>query len=395
MTNAVLVLNAGSSSVKFAVYTLGAGSEPELQFKGQMEGIGSDPAFAVKNARGEKIYDHDEWPRGSPLRHDGAIRFILDWLRADMSQFTIVGAGHRVVHGGIGFTRAVKVDDTVVEELERLTPLAPLHQPHNIAAIRAMASVDPAVPQVACFDTAFHATQPRVARMFALPRDLMDAGIRRYGFHGLSYEYIARRLPDVAPEAKRVVVAHLGSGASMCAIKDGRSLESTMGFTAVDGLPMGTRTGALDPGVILYLMQRHGYDAVAIETLLYKRSGLLGVSGVSNDMRDLMASDNPFAAQAVDLFIYQVNKFLGALAAALEGLDAVVFTAGIGENAPEVRARVCKSAAWLGITLDEDANAKRGPRISTADSRTSAWVIPTDEERMIAIHTQDVLFNAA
>jgi acetate kinase len=391
MTDAVLVLNAGSSSVKFAVYSGGDSAEPELAFKGQLEGIGSDPSFAVKNEHGETIDERDEWPRGSPLRHAGAIRYILDWLHSEAAQYSIVGAGHRVVHGGVAFTQPVLVEDGVTGELEQLSPLAPLHQPHNLAAIRALASVDPELPQVACFDTAFHATQPRVARMFALPRELMDAGIRRYGFHGLSYEYISRRLPTLAPQAKRVVVAHLGSGASMCAIRDGHSIESTMGFTAVDGLPMGTRTGALDPGVLLYLMQTHGYDAVAIETLLYKRSGLLGVSGVSNDMRDLMASDNPYAAQAVDLFVYQVNKFLGALAAALQGLDALVFTAGIGENNAEIRARVCAAAGWLGVTLDREANGRCGPCITTAESRVSAWVIPTDEERMIAIHTRNVL----
>jgi acetate kinase len=391
MTEAVLVLNAGSSSIKFAVFVAGDDSEPDLLFKGQLEGIGSDPSFAVRDGRGEVVEERDEWPRGSPLRHSGAIRYILDWLREQASQLTIVGAGHRVVHGGVAFTDAVKVDGAVIEELDRLASLAPLHQPHNIAAIRALADVDPDLPQVACFDTGFHATQPRVAKMFALPRELMAAGIRRYGFHGLSYEYIARRLPAYAPAAERVVVAHLGSGASMCAIRNGRSVESTMGFTAVDGLPMGTRTGALDPGVILYLMQAHGYDAAAVETLLYRRSGLLGVSGFSNDMRDLLASNNPHAAQAVDLFLYQIGKFLGALTAALRGLDALVFTAGIGENTPEVRARVCDDACWLGIRLDNDANARGGPCITTPDSSVSAWVIPTDEERMIAIHTHDVL----
>jgi len=395
MTDAVLVLNAGSSSVKFAVFVECDGSEPELLLKGQLEGIGSDPSFAVKNGHGEVVDERDEWPRGSPLRHAGAIRYILDWLRAQAKQVTIVGAGHRVVHGGLAYTSAVRIDAEVSEELKRLVSLAPLHQPHNLAAIEAVATVDPGLPQVACFDTAFHATQPRVAKMFALPRELMEAGIRRYGFHGLSYEYIARRLPSFAPAAERVVVAHLGSGASMCAIRSGHSLDSTMGFTAVDGLPMGTRTGALDPGVILYLVQSHGYDAAALETLLYRRSGLLGVSGVSNDMRDLMASNNPYAAQAVDLFVYQIGKFLGALTAVLRGLDAFVFTAGIGEHAPEIRARVCDDASWLGVELDRDANAHGGPCITTPHSKVSAWVIPTDEERMIAIHTRDVLSKPA
>lgn len=273
MTDAILVLNAGSSSLKFAVFSGGGITELDLAFKGQLDGIGSDPAFAVKNDQGETIDEHDEWPRGSTLNHEGAIRFILNWLRSEASRFDLVGAGHRVVHGGASFTRAVRVDDSVIAKLETLIPLAPLHQPHNIAAIRAVSHADPGIPQVACFDTAFHATQPLVAKTFALPRELTDAGIRRYGFHGLSYEYIARRLPSLAPAAKNVVVAHLGSGASMCAIKDGRSIESSMGFTAVDGLPMGTRTGALDPGVVLYLMQTKGYEAADVEALLYKRSG--------------------------------------------------------------------------------------------------------------------------
>jgi acetate kinase len=391
MTDAVLVINAGSSSIKFAVFVDGEGSEPQLLFKGQLEGIGSDPSFAVKDPSGAVIDERDEWPRGSPLRHVGAIRYILGWLRDQGTKLSLVGAGHRVVHGGVAYTDAVRVDASVIQDLEQFNPLAPLHQPHNIAAIRALADVDPDLPQVACFDTAFHATQPRVAKMFALPRELMDSGIRRYGFHGLSYEYIARRLPDVVPAAERVVVAHLGSGASMCAIANGRSVESTMGFTAVDGLPMGTRTGALDPGVLLFLMQTRGYDVAAIETLLYRQSGLLGVSGVSNDMRDLLASSNPHARQAVDLFVYHIRKNLGALTAALGGLDALVFTAGIGENAPEIRAMVCEGASWLGVRLDADANARRGPCITTPDSKVSAWVIPTDEEGMIAIHTRRVL----
>jgi acetate kinase len=391
MSDALLVLNAGSSSIKFAVVVDGAAAEPDLWLKGQLEGIGSDPSFTVKNGAGVLIDQRDEWPRGSPLRHTGAMRYILGWLRKQASQTNIVGAGHRVVHGGIAFTQAVLVDGRVIAELEQLAGLAPLHQPHNIAAIRALAEVDPTLPQVACFDTAFHAVQPRVAKLFALPRELTDSGIRRYGFHGLSYEYISRRLPELAPDAQRVVVAHLGSGASMCAMRGGRSVESTMGFTAVDGLPMGTRTGALDPGVLLYLMQSRGYDAAAIESLLYRQSGLLGVSGVSNDMRDLLSSQDPHAAQAVELFVYQIGKSLGALAATLQGIDALVFTAGIGEHAPAIRARVCAAAAWLGVRLDEAGNARGGPRITTLDSPVSAWVIPTDEERMIAIHTRAVL----
>jgi acetate kinase len=388
----IMVINAGSSSIKFALFQIPAAAEPELRCKGQMEGLGSDPSFKVRNASGLVVAEHDEWPRGSNLDHGGAMAFILDWLAGFEGGLAPAAAGHRVVHGGLAYDRPVPVDDRVLENLEALSPLAPLHQPHNLAAIRAMAEAAPRLPQVACFDTAFHRTQPPVAQIFALPRALTERGIRRYGFHGLSYEYIARRLPDVVPGARRVVVAHLGSGASMCAIRDGVSIESTMGFTAVDGLPMGTRTGALDPGVVLYLLDGLGYDARAIERLLYKESGLLGVSGLSNDMRDLLANDDPRAAEAVELFCYHIAKQLGALAAALGGLDALVFTAGIGENAAFVREAVCRRGAWLGLSLDDAANRRNGPRITTDDSSVSAWVIPTDEERMIAIHTRDLLY---
>ncbi|MDG4602627.1 MAG: acetate/propionate family kinase [Defluviicoccus sp.] len=392
MQDANLVINAGSSSIKFAVF-VGAGdaSEPEAVFKGQMEGIGSDPAFAVKDGTGNPVDERDEWPRGSPLNHVGAIRYILGWLKECAGHLDILAAGHRVVHGGIAYVAPVRITAEVIGQLRKLVPLAPLHQPHNIAAIEALAEVDPDLPQVACFDTAFHSTQPKVARLFAIPRELIDSGIRRYGFHGLSYEYIARQVALHAPEARRVVAAHLGSGASMCAMRDGHSVESTMGFTAVDGLPMGTRCGALDPGVVLFLIQDRGYDAKAIETLLYKQSGLLGVSGVSNDMRDLMASRERHAADAIDLFVYQITRYVGSLAAALGGIDALVFTGGIGEHSPAIRQRVCEQSAWLGLTLDPEANASRGPRISAAGSTVSAWAIPTDEERMIAIHTRAVL----
>jgi acetate kinase len=348
----------------------------------------------VRNADGQIIDERDEWPRGSTFSHVEAIRYILDWLAQSFGKVHLVAAGHRVVHGGLLYDRAVRVEPGVMAKLEELRSLAPLHQPHNLAAIRAVSEIHPALPQVACFDTAFHRTQPRVAQTFALPRALTESGVRRYGFHGLSYEYVARTMPQYAPAARRVVVAHLGSGASMCAIRDGRSVESTMGFTAVDGLPMGTRTGALDPGVILYLIQERGYDAGAIERLLYRQSGLLGVSGVSNDMRDLLASDEANAAEAVELFCYHVAKQLGALTAALGGLDALVFTAGIGEHSDEVRERICRHSAWLGIELDGAANRAGGPRLTVEGSPVSAWVVPTDEERMIALHTHDVLVPA-
>jgi acetate kinase len=388
--NAILVINAGSSSLKFAGYVDSGASEPELLGKGQIEGIGTAPRFVVKDESGTLIGEH-RWPDGARIGHAGSLEHLIAWIQENAPDVKVVAAGHRVVHGGLAFSAATRIDDGVLAELEKLIPLAPLHQPHNLAAIRALAEIHPELPQVACFDTAFHRTQPPVAQMFALPRSMTDTGIRRYGFHGLSYEYIARKLPEFAPEASRAVVAHLGSGASMCAMVDGKSVESTMGFTALDGLPMGTRTGALDPGVVLYCIQSLGMDADAIERLLYKESGLLGVSGISNDMRDLLASDDPRAGEAIDLFVYHIAKQLGALAAATEGIDALVFTAGIGEHSPEIRERVCRRATWLGIELDPDANLRGGPCISTKNSSISAWVIPTNEERMIAIHAMRVL----
>ena len=302
----------------------------------------------------------------------------------------LIGIGHRVVHGGLAYPQPVRVDAAVLKVLETLIPLAPLHQPHNLAPIRRALERAPELPQVACFDTSFHRTQPEVAQMFALPADLREAGVMRYGFHGLSYEYIASILPGIAPKAAKgkCVVLHLGNGASMCALDAGRSIASTMGFTAVEGLPMGTRSGSLDPGVILYLLDQRGMDAQAIEKLIYHQSGLLGVSGISSDMRELLASEEPRAKLAVDLFLYRIRRELGSLAAALGGLDALVFTAGIGENAPVIRSRVCRDAAWLGVEIDEAANAAGRGCISTGSSRVAVWVIPTNEEVMIARHTR-------
>lgn len=392
MRDAILVINAGSSSLKFAGYVDVDAAEPEFIGKGQIEGIGTSAYFTAKNEEGALVGEY-RWPEEETVTHADALEYLIDWLQENSPDVRVAAAGHRVVHGGLAYSTATLINDAVIAELEKLVPLAPLHQPHNLSAIRTLASLHPELPQVACFDTAFHRTQPPVAQLFALPRLMTEGGVRRYGFHGLSYEYIASKLLDYAPDASRVVVAHLGSGASMCAIRDGSSVESTMGFTAVDGLPMGTRTGALDPGVVLYCMQELGMNAEEIETLLYKESGLLGVSGISNDMRDLLASNRPEACEAIDLFIYHVAKHTGALAAALEGIDALVFTAGIGENSPEIRERVCRRMSWLGLTFDPDANLRQGPKISADDSSTSAWVIPTDEERMIAIHTARVLKN--
>ncbi len=310
-----------------------------------------------------------------------------------LGDYRIVAAGHRVVHGGMKFTSPALIDSDTLSSLKSLISLAPLHQPHNLAAIEAVAQQAPGLPQVACFDTAFHRTQPSVAQAFALPRRFTDAGVLRYGFHGLSYEYIASVLPEVdaAAAAGRTLVAHLGNGASICAMKGCRSVASTMGFTALDGLPMGTRCGAIDPGVLLYLIEQHRLDARTLEHLLYHESGLLGVSGISSDMRTLLASSDPRAAEAVDLFIYRIGREIGSLAAALGGLDALVFTGGIGENAPTIRARVCREAAWLGVQFDEAANAEGGPRISLRGSPVSAWVVPTNEELIIALHTKRLL----
>lgn len=405
MARSLLVINAGSSSIKFAVFTVddvdvpGApanarprgGPTAPLRLvpgpAGQVEAIGVRPHLEIEEG-GRRLADRALDGERVP-DHRAALAEILGWLTAHTAGRPPLAAGHRVVHGGMRHSAPLVIDDRVLAALEELVPLAPLHQPHNLAAIRAVAEMLPGVPQVACFDTAFHRTQPEVAQAFALPRRLYDEGVRRYGFHGLSYEYVAGALPALAGEAAngRVVVAHLGAGASMCAIRGGQSVASTMGFTALDGLPMGTRTGDLDPGVLLYLMDRHGLDARALERLLYHESGLLGVSGVSSDMRMLLASDDPRAREAVDLFVYRVGRELGSLAAALGGLDALVFTAGIGERSPEIRARVCRDAAWLGVVLDEDANRAGGPCISAAGAPASAWVVKTDENIVIARHT--------
>lgn len=384
MTDSILVINAGSSSIKFAGYAHNASAEPDLLGKGQVEGLRTEARFVCESPSGERLGEH-RWP--GPVSHVEALDYVIRWIEENASAVKVTAAGHRVVFGGSSYTVPTLLTDEVVAELEELVPFFPLHLNHNLAAIRALAGQHPELPQVACFDNSFHRTLLPEARWFALPRRLVEQGIRRYGFHGLSYEYIATKLPAYVPEAKRVVVAHLGSGASMCALRDGQSIESTLGFSGLDGLPMGTRSGSIDPGVLLYLMQALHMDAKAIEKLLYNESGLLGVSGVSNDMRNLLASNDPKAAEAIELFVYHIAKQLGALAAALEGLDAVVFTAGIGEKSAEVRKRVCERARWLGVNLDDEANARGGPRITTRDSAVSAWVIPTDEERMIAMHT--------
>jgi acetate kinase len=367
-----------------------------LIYRGQVDGIGVAPTFVGKNAEGE-VVEEQRWPNSLEHNHESLLTYLINWIRTQRLKLDLklLGVGHRVVHGGNVYRAPVQVDESALVTLEGLIPLAPLHQPHNLGPIRTVAKLNPGLPQVACFDTAFHTTTPTHARLFALPRDLIGDGVIRYGFHGLSYEYIARRLPDYDQRAAkgRVAVAHLGSGASMCGLLGGQSVTSSMGFTAIEGLVMGTRTGTLDPGVILYLMQEREMDAAALEEMLYKRSGLLGLSEISNDMRILLESDDPRAEEAVDVFVYRIKRELGATAAVLGGLDALVFTAGIGENAAEIRSRVCEGTEWLGIRLDAVANLAGGPRISSDDSAVSVWVIPTNEELMIAMHTRDVLLG--
>jgi len=391
MSEAIAVLNAGSSSVKFSLFAL-RGADLELELRGQVEGIHTAPRFMARDGAGKSLAEKS-WGEGVKLGHAGAIDHLVAYVRERLGGGRLAGIGHRVVHGGLEYTRPVRVDAGVLRALEKFVPLAPLHQPHNLAPIRLLLERAPELPQVACFDTSFHRSNPEIAQMFALPAELHAQGVRRYGFHGLSYEYIASALPglDARAAGGRTVVMHLGNGSSMCAMQSARSVASTMGFTAVDGLPMGTRCGAVDPGVVLYLMDQRGMDARAIERLIYSESGLLGVSGISSDMRTLVASDDARAKLAVDLYLYRIRRELGSLAAALGGLDALVFTAGIGENSPVVRERACRDAAWLGVDLDAGANARGGPRISAAASRVSAWVVPTDEELMIARHTLALL----
>jgi acetate kinase len=358
-----------------------------------MDGIGSRPRLRATGPNGDTLADR-AYPIESIPDVPAAMLVASAWLRDEL-QLSPLAVGHRVVHGGPDYDRPVVIDHGVVARLERLATLAPLHQPHNLTPIRSLLAKFPSLPQVACFDTAFHRDHDEVADHYAIPRRLYDEGVRRYGFHGLSYEYIAKTLPHVAPEiaAARVIVAHLGSGASMCAIHGGRSVESTMGFTALDGLPMGTRTGQIDPGVILYLMTAKGMSPAEVQDFVYRDCGLKGLSGVSNDMRELQTSSDPRAAFAVDYFVYRVALFAGMLAAALQGVNAFVFTAGIGENSAGIRARIAERLEWLGVSLDEAENARHALLISRADSRIPVYIVPTDEELMIAQHTLSLLWG--
>jgi acetate kinase len=391
MDDYALVLNAGSSSLKFCVYRRPDDKDWEVAARGQIEGIGTSPHFSAKDAQGGILVKSALDASVSDGR--GAIDALAAWLQSRWAGAHILGIGHRVVHGGVRYSKPVVLTPQILAELYELVPLAPLHQPYNLAAIQAVFDRRPDVPQVACFDTGFHSDHLEVTKLVPLPRSVRKSGLQRYGFHGLSYEYIASVLPEVAPEiAKdRVIVAHLGSGASLCALKDGKSVDSSFGFTALDGLCMGTRPGALDPGVVLYLFQNLGLSVKEVESMLYKQSGLLGISGISNDMRDLISNSEPEARLAVDFFVYRVAKEIGALTAFLGGIDGLVFTAGIGENSPEIRQRICEASSWLGLELDADANASGGPRISSPQSKISAWVVPTNEELMIARHTWSLL----
>ena len=389
----ILVVNAGSSSVKFQVFSVEEEGKLRRLIKGQMDGIGSRPRLRASGADSDPLADR-AYPIEAVPDVPAAMGIAGGWLRDEL-RISPMAVGHRVVHGGPDYDRPVLIDHGVVARLERFVALAPLHQPHNLAPIRSLLANLPTLPQVACFDTAFHRTHDAVADYYAIPYQLHAEGVRRYGFHGLSYEYVAKTLPQVAPEiAKgRVIVAHLGSGASMCALKGGRSIESTMGFTALDGLPMGTRPGQIDPGVVLYLLSEKGMSASNAQNFLYRDCGLKGLSGISNDMRELEASEDPKAKLAVDYFVYRVGLNAGMLAAALQGLDAFVFTAGIGENSVRIRARIADQLEWLGVILDEAENSNHARLISRSGSRIPVYVIPTDEELMIAQHTLSLLVN--
>jgi acetate kinase len=386
MDDYALVLNAGSSSLKFCAFVRPSEEHWKLASRGQIDGIGSSPRISVRNSTGERLVD--EQLDASIRDQRSALGVLAEWLRSKHTGARVLGVGHRVVHGGLQYTGPTIVTPQVLADLHALEPLAPLHQPHNLAAIHAVSERLPNVPQVACFDTSFHRTQSPLAQLVPLPRNIREGGVQRYGFHGLSYEYIAGMLPRISPEIAegRVIVAHLGSGASLCAMKNRKSADCSLGFTALDGLCMGTRPGSLDPGVILHLFQNLRMTADEVSTILYKKSGLLAISEVSNDMRALLQSPEPNASLAVDYFVYRAAKEIGALAAVLGGVDGLVFTAGIGENSAEIRKRICQSSAWLGIALDEESNVRGETRISVRGSKVSVWVIPTNEELMIARH---------
>ncbi|WP_336491896.1 acetate/propionate family kinase [Methylobacterium nigriterrae] len=396
MIPVLLVLNAGSSSLKFQVFELGETEDPHRVFRGLFEGLGSSPRLLIRDSTGSVVTD-DAFGGEAAFGHEEALLRLAAWLREHSGGFHLAAVGHRVVHGGMAFCAPVRVDGDVLRALESLVPLAPLHQPHNLEPIRILRRRFPDLPQVACFDTAFHGSQPKIAQLYALPHAMTERGVRRYGFHGLSYAYIASILGEYDPAlvAGRVVVAHLGSGASLCALNQSMSVATTMGFSALDGLPMGTRCGSIDAGVVFYMLREMNLGAAEAERVLYTQSGLLGVSGLSNDMRKLraLAAADPNARRAIDLFVYRIGRELGSLVAALGGIDALVFTGGIGENDAATRSEVLRGAAWAGFALDEAANASGGPCV-TRGPGPAAWVIPTDEELMIARGTREALGQA-
>lgn len=388
MADAIIVLNAGSSSLKFSIYVVDV-QKLDLIARGQVEGLGTTPRFKAKDPSGQTLADATLKDSAPSFGHPEAFAHVAEWAREQYGKtMALTAVGHRMAHGGLEFTEPTLITDDVVSELEELIPLVPLHQPHNLAAVKAVTQLRPDLPQVACFDTAFHRKRPEVTERFGLPDELFQRGIRRWGFHGLSYESVAGQFRQIAPDISRgrVIAAHLGSGASLCAMQDGRSIDTTMSFSALDGLPMGTRCGSLDPGVILFLLRR-GWSIERIEDLLYKESGLLGISTVSNDVRNLLTSNCPLAAKAIEFFVYRIVREIGSLTAALGGLDALIFTAGIGENSPEIRQQVCQRLAWLGININADDNRHGNQQISPPGQTPSVWIIPTDEESVIASHT--------
>jgi acetate kinase len=392
MDGAILALNAGSSSTKFGLFTVAADGALAPDSRGEIEEIGTAQHFVAHDAKGA-VLDEKRWPSDARQSDEALLDFLLGWVDRHLKKYPLTAVGHRVVHGGQAFTGPVRLTDDVLAALDALTPLAPLHQPHSLAPVRSIMKLRPGLPQVACFDTAFHHTMPAVATRFALPRTYEDEGVRRYGFHGLSYEYIAIQLRRIAPRLAtgRMIAAHLGSGASLCAMANGRSVDTTMGFTALDGLMMGTRCGTIDPGVLLYMMQQMDLTAAQVEQVLYKQSGLLGVSGQSSDMRLLLASADPHAAEAVELFVFRIARETAALAASLGGLDGFVFTAGIGEHAPEIRQAVCERLRWLGVLPGDPTPVQGKTLISASGSAVEVHVVPTDEEAMIGQHTMETL----
>ena len=386
MTDAITVFNAGSTSLKFGAYAMDPAGSLPLLCRGRIDSMQGDPHFVVTDTSGKPLDSH-EWGEGHAIDHRTALQFVIAWLEANLAGTKVVGAGHRIVLGGARFEAPVRIDANVLAYLDSLVVMEPSHQPFNVAGARAFAEAFPGLPQIACFDTSFHRTMPAVAQIYALPKDVRDAGVSHWGYHGISYDYISRQVPKFAPAARRVIAAHLGGGASLCAMLDGRSVETTMGFAGVSGLPMATRSGDVPPGALFYLLRSKKFDDASLEKMLYERAGLLGLSGESGDMKVLQESADPRAVAAVEYFVYAMTKYVGAYTAVLGGLDALVFTAGIGEHSAPVRAALCAKLAWLGVKLDERASASGGPRISKADSAVAVWVIPTNEELMIAQHT--------